>query len=58
MRNAVQFIITLQLNFDFSQRSLFILNCVTINRNVNYDVKTGRVKVKTAQQLLKIIRAS
>lgn len=49
MSNAVQFIITLQ-NLDFSQRSFLILNCVTINRNVNYDVKTERVKVKAAQQ--------
>ena len=46
------------LNFDFSQRSLLMLNCATINRNVNYDVKTERVKVKAAQQSLKIIHAS
>ena len=38
--NAAQFI-TAELWF-FSQRSLLILNCVTINRNVNYDVKTER----------------
>lgn len=50
MSSAVQFITALRLNFDFRQRSLLILNCVTINRNVNYDVKTERVKVKAAQQ--------
>lgn len=50
MSMAVQFTATLQLNVDFSQRSLLILNRATINRNVNYDVKTERVKVKAAQQ--------
>lgn len=48
MSKAVQFTATLHLNFDFSQISLLILNCATINRNVNYDVKTERVKVKAA----------
>lgn len=40
----------LQQNSDFSRISLLILNCATINRNVNYDVKTEGVKVKAAQQ--------
>lgn len=57
-KQTLQFIPAPWLNFDFSQRSLLILNCVTINRNVNYDVKTERVKVKAAQQWLKIIHAS
>lgn len=50
MSSGVQFHPSLQMHFDFTQISLLILNCVTINRNVNYDVKTERVKVKAAQQ--------
>lgn len=51
MSQATQFLLLAPLlNFDFCLRSLLILNFVTINRNVNYDVKMEGVKVKAVQQ--------